>query len=207
MSDSIPQASDLRGVIPQAHQLYEPVFQKGRCGMLAFLASEVAFFGTLIVTYVKFLGANNGELTPAKMLHLPTALLNTVLLISSSFTIAWAGAALRAQRRSAALAWLMITIVLGCTFLGVTGNEWYGLISHGLTLRTNLFGTTYFTLIGFHAGHVTMGILAMCCLLATMSRRQYANELAEPLELTSWYWHFVDVVWVVLLVVVYMIGR
>jgi len=186
----------------------EPVFHAGRCGMIAFLASEVAFFGTLLVVYVKYLGANNGEQTPAKLLHLPTALVNTALLVSSSFTIAWAASALASGRRGAALRWLGATVLLGCAFLGVTAHEWYDLIVHnGLTLRTNLFGTTYFTLIGFHAGHVTLGILAMSCLLMVMSRHKDAHFLAEPVELTSWYWHFVDGVWIVLLFLVYIIGR
>lgn len=194
-----------KSVVDHAHT--EPVFHPGRCGMVAFLASEVAFFGTLIVAYVKYLGADNGDLTPAKLLHLPTALLNTALLVSSSFTIAWAGAALRGGRRGAAMRWLAVTVLLGIAFLGVTANEWYDLISRGLTLRTNLFGTTYFTLIGFHAGHVTLGILAMCWLLAVMTWHRDAGFLAEPVELTSWYWHFVDGVWLVLLVVVYIVGR
>lgn len=186
----------------------EPVFHAGRCGMLAFLASEVAFFGTLIVAYVKYLGADNGELTPARLLHLPTALVNTALLVSSSVTIAWAASALVAGRRGGAVRWLVATVLLGCAFLGVTAHEWYDLIVRNeLTLRTNLFGTTYFTLIGFHAAHVTLGILAMSCLLILMSRHREAGFLAEPVELTSWYWHFVDGVWIVLLLVVYIIGR
>lgn len=186
----------------------EPVFHAGRCGMVAFLASEVAFFGTLIVAYVKYLGADNGDLTPARLLHLPTALVNTALLVSSSITIAWAASALAAGRRGASLRWLVATVLLGCAFLAVTAHEWFDLIvNNGLTLRTNLFGTTYFTLIGFHAAHVTLGILAMSCLLIVLSRRKEAGFLAEPVELTSWYWHFVDGVWIVLLLVVYITGR
>jgi len=183
------------------------VFQAGRCGMIAFLASEVAFFGTLIVVYVKFLGADNGDLTPANMLHLPTALVNTALLVSSSVTIAWAATALARGHRGAALRWLVLTVLLGCGFLGVTASEWYDLISGGLTLRTNLFGSTYFTLIGFHAGHVTMGLLTMLCLIAVLASHKQPSFLAEPVELVSWYWHFVDGVWIVLLLVVYIIGR
>jgi len=185
----------------------EPVFQAGRCGMVAFLASEVAFFGTLIVAYLKYLGADNGELTPANMLHLPTALVNTALLVSSSITIAWAATALARGSHKAACRWLALTVLLGLGFLGVTASEWYDLISRGLTLRTNLFGTTYFTLIGFHAGHVTLGLLAMICLLAILSSQKQVGFLAEPVELVSWYWHFVDGVWIVLLLVVYILGR
>ncbi|MCE9555234.1 MAG: cytochrome c oxidase subunit 3 [Planctomycetes bacterium] len=185
----------------------EPVFHAGRCGMVAFLASEVAFFGTLIVAYVKFLGADNGGHTPAKLLHLPTALVNTALLVSSSVTIAWAASALAAGRREAAVRWLVATVLLGCAFLAVTAHEWFDLIEKGLTLSTNLFGTTYFTLIGFHAAHVTLGIVAMSCLLFLLSYHKEAGFLAEPVELTSWYWHFVDGVWIVLLLVVYIIGR
>ena len=196
----------------------EPVFARGRCGMIAFLASEAAFFGTLIVAYVKYLGADvknapagfdvSKIITPANSLHLPTALINTALLVFSSFTIAWAAAALAGRRRSAALGWLTVTVLLGCAFLGVTGSEWFDLIHNkGLTVRTNLFGTTYFTLIGFHAAHVTLGIVAMGCLLTIMFTRKEVASLHEPVELTSWYWHFVDGVWIVLLMVVYVIGR
>jgi cytochrome c oxidase subunit 3/cytochrome o ubiquinol oxidase subunit 3 len=141
------------------------------------------------------------------MLHLPTALVNTALLISSSVTIAWAATALGRANHRAALRWLLLTVLLGVGFLGVTASEWYDLISRGLTMRTNLFGTAYFTLIGFHAGHVTLGLLAMLCLIAVLSSHKHPGFLAEPVELVSWYWHFVDGVWIVLLLVVYIIGR
>jgi cytochrome c oxidase subunit 3/cytochrome o ubiquinol oxidase subunit 3 len=196
----------------------EPVFTRARCGMAAFLASEAAFFGTLIVVYLRYLGADvqraptgtpiSDVLTPANSLHLTTALINTALLVTSSITVAVAARALANRRFGEAAGWLALTLLLGCAFLGVTASEWFDLIVHrGLTIRTNLFGTTYFTLIGFHAAHVTLGIVAMGCLLALMVSRDNPAPLNEPVELTSWYWHFVDGVWLVILLVVYFLGR
>jgi cytochrome c oxidase subunit 3/cytochrome o ubiquinol oxidase subunit 3 len=179
-----------------------------RWGMLAFLLSEVSFFSTLIVTYLAFLGQDTGPPTPREALSFGLVLVTTACLLSSSLTIHLAEGALH-KGQSSAFAWLWaLTIALGAAFLAGTGYEWWELITrHGLTIGTNLFGTTFYTLVGFHGLHVSMGLIALTVILALALRGEVTGRNAIATEMVSWYWHFVDVVWVVVFSVVYVIGR
>jgi cytochrome c oxidase subunit 3/cytochrome o ubiquinol oxidase subunit 3 len=179
-----------------------------KVGMLTFLLSEVAFFSTLIVAYVCYLGEDRVGPTPAQVLSLPLVIGTTICLLSSSFTVHLAELALRRGSQGIFCVWWAVTIVLGIVFLGGTAYEWYELIfHHGLTIGRNLFGTTYYTLVGFHAAHVTVGVLIMLILLGLALRRQVTAANQVGIEVTSWYWHFVDAVWVVVFTVVYLVGR
>lgn len=177
-------------------------------GMAAFLLSEVAFFSTLIVTYVAFMGRDVVGPTPAEALSLPIVLISTVCLVSSSGVIHLAEKALRDSRVLAFGLLLAATIALGVVFLALTGVEWYGLINQQhLTISRNLFGSTYYTLVGFHAAHVTVGVLVMSIVLALTVRRDITEQHRTGMTLIGWYWHFVDVVWIVVFFVVYIISR
>jgi cytochrome c oxidase subunit 3/cytochrome o ubiquinol oxidase subunit 3 len=175
--------------------------------MIGFLVSEAAFFCTLIVVYLAFVGAVQSGPTPA-VLSLPLVIGMTACLLSSSMTVHLAAKSLRLGARSAFMRWWSATILLGIAFLVGTGCEWTNLIGqHGLTISRNVFGTTYYTLVGFHALHVTVGVIVMLIMLAlALSPRAMA---AKPLgvELVSWYWHFVDGVWIVVFTVVNLVGR
>jgi cytochrome c oxidase subunit III len=180
-------------------------------GMLTFLASEVAFFGTLIMAYVYFLRqASQGEPNPSQVFYWPrlwVTVLFSACLFSSSLTIHFAGKALR-QSQQRFLAWWGLTVVLGIVFLVGTGLEWRELIRKwGLTIDRNMFGTTYFTLVGFHALHVTVGVIVMSIVLGLAWRRQITERNPTGVEIVSWYWHFVDGVWVVVFTLVYWVGR
>jgi cytochrome c oxidase subunit 3/cytochrome o ubiquinol oxidase subunit 3 len=176
-------------------------------GMLSFLLSEVAFFSTLIVAYVAFLGQDQSGPTPA-VLSLRLVIGTTICLLSSSGTIHVAEKRLRAGSRGEFLLWWTATIALGMLFLAGTAYEWHGLIiEHQLTISRNLFGTTYYTLVGFHALHVTVGVFAMLITLTLAVRGAVTARNHTGVELVSWYWHFVDVVWIVVFTVVYLVGR
>jgi cytochrome c oxidase subunit 3 len=176
-------------------------------GMLSFLLSEVAFFGTLIAAYLTFLGQDQSGPTPA-VLTLPLVIGTTICLLSSSGTIHVAESRLRAGDRGQFLAWWSATIVLGVTFLTGTAYEWHELITErGLTISRNLFGTTYYTLVGFHALHVTLGVFAMLITLVLAARGAVTARYHAGVGLVGWYWHFVDAVWVVVFTVVYVVGR
>src|SRR5262249_37407938 len=109
---------------------------------------------------------------------------------------------------NAFLGWWALTILLGAIFIAGTALEWTKLIGHfGLTINRNMFGTTYFTLVGFHAAHVTIGLIVMSIFLGLALRGKITEKNPEGVELTSWYWHFVDGVWVVVFSLVYLIGR
>jgi cytochrome c oxidase subunit 3/cytochrome o ubiquinol oxidase subunit 3 len=183
----------------------------GQWGIIAFLCSEVAFFSTLIVAYMVFYGRDQlpgglGGPTPAGVLSLGLVIGTTICLLSSSATAHLAERALRQGLRSGFLWFWSGTIVLGIAFLLGTVYEWNALINqHHLTMSRNLFGTTYYTLVGFHAIHVTVGVIVMLIVLALAMGRQVTQKNHESVVLVSWYWHFVDAVWVVVFSVVYLL--
>ncbi|HVX10066.1 MAG TPA: heme-copper oxidase subunit III [Pirellulales bacterium] len=186
----------------------EQTLDSAQWGMLAFLVSEVAFFGTLITAYLAYLGQDVSGPTPREALSLPLVLVTTLCLLSSSGTIHLAEGNLHHRReRGFLLAW-GATIGLGIAFLLGTAYEWRELIyEHQLTIGRNLFGSTFYTLVGFHGLHVTVGVVMMLAVLGLVLAKQLSVENKRVVQLVSWYWHFVDAVWIVVFAVVYLIGR
>jgi cytochrome c oxidase subunit III len=178
---------------------------RGRVGMIALIMTETAFFTIFVTAYVFYIGKSLTPPYPRDVLSYP--LFNTFCLLSSSVTIAMASRALNTGAiRRFALLWF-ITWALGVEFLIGTGLEWHRLIYHvGLTIRTNLFGTTYYTLVGLHATHVIIGSLAIGLVVCLTLAGAVTQEHAQRIELLSWYWHFVDAVWIVVFLTVYVIG-
>jgi cytochrome c oxidase subunit 3/cytochrome o ubiquinol oxidase subunit 3 len=184
----------------------EQIFNAAQWGMIAFLMSEVAFFSTLIVTYLTFMGETEVGPTPREALSLGLVSITTACLLASSATI---HLATKHRPSTGAFAvWWGLTIVLGTVFLVGTAYEWYDLVTkHQLTISRNLFGTTYYTLVGFHALHVTLGVIALSVVWLLARRDQLTGTRELGAELVAWYWHFVDVVWIVVFSIVYLIGR
>lgn len=178
---------------------------RGRAGMVALIATETAFFTIFVTAYAFYIGKSLTPPYPRDVLSYP--IFNTVCLLSSSVTIALASSALRGGLiRRFAILWF-ITLALGVEFLVGTGLEWHRLIYHdGLTIRTNLFGTTYYSLVGLHATHVTIGASAIALVMALTLSGAVTQEHAERIEMLSWYWHFVDAVWIVVFMTVYVIS-
>jgi len=176
-------------------------------GMLAFLASEAALFTTLIVVYLAYLKVDQ-EGPTAAVLSLPLVIGTTICLLTSSVTVHLAVRSLGLNDRAAFVRWWLATIVLGILFLLGTAYEWRELIvEHGLTIDRNLFGSTYFTLVGFHALHLSVGVLVMLVVLGLTISHLLTTKDRAGAELVSWYWHFVDAVWVAVFTVVYVVGR
>jgi cytochrome c oxidase subunit III len=179
---------------------------RGRAGIIGFIVAETSLFAVFVVAYLFYIGKSATGPYPRDVLDLP--IVNTVCLLSSSVTVAFATRALAAGRTARAGAWLLVTIVLGLVFLAGTAREWRGLIvERGLTIGTNLFGSTFYPLVGLHASHVIVGLsmLSLCVVFAFSGALKVGH--AERVELVSWYWHFVDGVWVVVFTVVYVVGR
>jgi cytochrome c oxidase subunit 3 len=173
--------------------------------MYCLIAAEVAIFTIFVVAYLFYLGKSTAGPQPKDVLHVP--IFYTVCLLSSSLTIHIAVRKLIAGKMAAFAALWLLTIVLGVVFLYGTAREWIHLINdEGLTITTNLFGTTYYSLVGLHAFHVTMGLLALIAVAVFYFAAWLRREHAERLEILSMYWHFVDAVWVVVFTVVYLIG-
>ena len=183
-----------------------PLPDRGRVGMYGLIAAEAAIFTIFVVAYLFYVGKSLVGPQPNEVLHAPIVL--TICLLSSSVTIHCAVRALRSARTSAFLLWWALTIALGAVFLGGTAREWHHLIyDEGLTIRTNLFGTSYYSLVGLHAFHVTVGLLGLSLVWVLGLGEHVRREHAGRLDVLSLYWHFVDAVWVVVFLVVYVIGR
>jgi cytochrome c oxidase subunit 3 len=179
---------------------------RGRVGMFTLIAAESAVFTIFVVAYIYYIGKSLSGPTPKDLLELP--IFSTVCLLSSSLTIHLAVRALRQGRVGVFGFWWFLTMALGAIFLVATGREWHHLIyEKGLTISTNLFGTTYYSLVGLHAFHVTVGLLAIALAMIFTLLGKVKPEHSERLDVFSLYWHFVDVVWVIVFTVVYVIGR
>ena len=179
---------------------------RGTVGMACLIVAEAAIFIIFIVAYIFYIGKSLSGPTPAQVLELP--IFGTICLLSSSITVHFAVSALRKQNFRGCTIWLAGTVLLGSIFLITTAQEWYHLIHvEGLTIRTNLFGTTYYSLVGLHASHVVVGLIMLFLTLCFSLMGRVTEEHSEKLEVLSLYWHFVDAVWVVVFLVVYVLGR
>ena len=179
---------------------------RGTVGMACLIVAESAIFVIFVVAYIFYLGKSLTGPTPAQVLELP--IFGTVCLLSSSTTVHLAVATLRKGMLRACTGWLASTVFLGLIFLITTAREWYHLIhDEGLTIQTNLFGTTYYSLVGLHATHVVFGLIMLSLLLGFSLFGLVREEHSEKVETLALYWHFVDAVWVVVFTVVYVLGR
>ena len=177
-----------------------------KIAIVCLILTETTLFSIFVAGYVFYIGKSLTGPTPREVLDLPV--LATIFLLSSSVTIVLAERAFNRDRVGLFKLFWFATIVLAGLFLTMTAVEWRKLIYHdGLTISTNLFGTTFYTLVGLHASHVIVG---MCLLLLVFvfSLRGFVTIMhRERLQMISWYWHFVDAVWVVVFTVVFVIGR
>ena len=179
---------------------------RGKVGMACLIIAESAIFTIFVVGYLYYAGRSLSGPTPREVLEAP--IFFTICLLSSSLTIHFAEKFLERGARGGFLGFWFLTIVLGGLFLFGTGQEWHRLIyEHGLTISTNLFGTTYYSLVGLHAFHVTVGLLMLGIVFIFGLAGRVGWEQSARVETLSMYWHFVDAVWVVVFTVVYIVGR
>ncbi len=179
---------------------------RGPIGMFGLIAAEAAIFTIFVVAYLFYVGRSLTGPMPKDVLSAPV--FYTICLLSSSLTIHLAAKSLRrGSVRSFGILWLA-TIALGAAFLYGTATEWHRLIyKEGLTISTNLFGTTYYSLVGLHGFHVVAGLVSLSIVMALTLLGSVGSEHAERVDVLSLYWHFVDAVWIVVFTVVYVIGR
>lgn len=179
---------------------------KRRVGMSALIVGESAIFTIFVVAYVFYLGKSLTGPQPQQVLEIP--ILGTICLLSSSFTIWRAEKALEEDRSAGFSFWLATTIALAIIFLTTTALEWRKLIyQDGLTISTNLFGTTFYSLVGLHATHVVVGLFLLSTTLVFSLCGWVDSRQSERFGVIALYWHFVDGVWVVVFTVVYLVGR
>src|SRR6266849_6330690 len=179
---------------------------RGKVGMASLIIAESAIFSIFVVAYIFYIGKSLTGPTPQQVLEAP--IFFTICLLSSSLTVHFAGKSLERGKQGAFLILWSLTILLGGLFLYGTGKEWHRLIyEHGLTISTNLFGTTYYSLVGLHAFHVTVGLILLSIVFLFGLAGRVGSEQSARVEVLSMYWHFVDAVWVVVFSVVYILGR
>src|SRR5947209_159018 len=172
-----------------------------KLGMWAFLASECLLFGALISTFLLYRGRHVTGKTPQQIYDIPYTSVSSFVLLMSSLTMVLALAAIQRGDQQRLRAWLMATALLGMTFISGQVYEFTTFVHEGLTLKTNLFGSTFFVLTGFHGAHVTVGILMLLSLFTMSLDGRLPVEKAETVELVGLYWHFVDIVWIVIFTV------
>jgi len=178
---------------------------RGRVGVLCLIATEFALFTIYLVAYAYYIGKSLTGPTPSQVLGLP--IWPTICLLTSSITVGIAARALKSNQLRKFKIWTAVTILLGLEFLRQTALEWRHLIvDWHLTITTNLFGTTFYSLVGLHASHVVLG-LTLLSLTLVLGLKGSMYGQARRFELLAWYWHFVDAVWVAVFTVVYVIGR
>jgi len=169
-----------------------------------FIASESIFFVMLILAYVNFHGSVTDGPTAANSLNPYQMGAFSLFLFASSFTVWLAGKSLKNRNHTMLKVWLLVTILLGITFICGTLLEWKGLIDQNITISRNVFGTTFFTLTGFHGFHVSAGLIMLSLVLAFALAGDFKGPKSDAVECVSLYWHFVDGVWVVVFSVIYL---
>ncbi|MGH7475793.1 MAG: cytochrome c oxidase subunit 3 [Longimicrobiales bacterium] len=179
-----------------------------KLGFWTFIGSECLFFGSLIATYMVYKGQSvvgpfpHGE---DGILNIPLTSVSTFVLLMSSLAMVLALDAVQRGSRKGALTWIMGVVVLGAGFLGFQAYEFTHFYHEGLTLETNLFGATFFVLTGFHGAHVTVGVMWLLALWLLAWRGRLRPADALKVEIAGLYWHFVDVVWIVIFTLIYLI--
>ena len=191
-------------VTPVAEPWHLP--SRGRVAMLSLITGESAIFTIFVVAYVYYIGKSLSPPTPQQVLDIP--IFNTICLLSSSVTIWLAERQIERGKMRSFAAWWALTIALGAIFIAGTAIEWHKLIYvDGLTIRTNLFGTTFYSLVGLHATHVVIGLIGLVLILIFTLTGYVTEKQTERIQVFALYWHFVDAVWVVVFTVVYIVGR
>lgn len=176
-----------------------------KVAMISLILTESALFTIFLVAYIFYIGKSLNGPYPSQVLEFP--LLATIALLSSSVTIVISERALHSGKRGAFHFWWALTIALGGYFLFFTAMEWKHLIfEKNLWLSTNVFGTTFYSLVGLHASHVIIGLFLLTLVLILSLLGKIPVDHTEHLEMISWYWHFVDAIWIVVVTVVYVIS-
>jgi heme/copper-type cytochrome/quinol oxidase subunit 3 len=171
----------------------------------AFLGSECMFFGSLIATYLVYRGRDQTGPHPHEILNIPFTSISAFVLLMSSLTMVLALAAVQRGNSSGTKSWLAATAFLGMTFVGGQVYEFSHFFHEGLALQTNLFGATFYVLTGFHGTHVTVGVIWLLTLFVLALRGKLPQSRALDVEIAGLYWHFVDVVWIAIFTLIYLI--
>ena len=204
---------DIHGMEPSGHgdhgaehgHATSTGLSNNKLAMWMFLASECLLFGGLISTYMLYRGRHEGSPSPSQLYNIPLTSVSSFVLLMSSLTMVLAVSAAQRHDDRNTTTWLTVTALLGATFVGAQVFEFTEFYHEGLGFTTNLFGSSFFTLTGFHGAHVTAGVIWLFTLLAIDYKRGLTPADATAVDIAALYWHFVDVIWIVIFTLVYLI--
>ncbi|MDX1675038.1 MAG: cytochrome c oxidase subunit 3 [Longimicrobiales bacterium] len=191
-----------------AHAAHPPTatgLDTWKLGFWTFLGSETLFFGSFIATYMIYAGRNVEGPLPHEVLDIPLTTISTFVLLMSSLAMVLALNAVQRGSRKGSLIWLMVTALMGLLFLGFQAYEFTHFYHVGLTLSTNLFGSSFFILTGFHGAHVSIGVIWLLILWFQTHAGRIGPSDALKVEIAGLYWHFVDIVWIVIFTLIYLL--
>jgi len=197
--------ADSAAVAHDDHHYTSTGLNSWKVGFWAFMGSECLFFGTLISTYMVYKGQSVVGPFTGDILDIPLTTISTFVLLMSSLSMVLALDGVRRGNKKLAMIWLAGVVLLGATFLGFQVYEFSHFYHEGLSLSTNLFGSSFFVLTGFHGAHVTIGVIWMLTLLYMSATDRLPPSKALNVEIAGLYWHFVDIVWIVIFVLIYLI--
>ena len=193
----------------EAHAAAHPTTSTGletwKLGFWTFLGSETLFFGSFIATYLIYAGRSVSGPTPHEILNIPLTSISTFVLLMSSLAMVLALSSVQRGSRKGALVWLLATAGLGMLFLGGQAYEFTHFYHEGLTLSTNLFGSSFFILTGFHGAHVSIGVIWLLILWIQTFAGRIGPGDSLKVEVAGLYWHFVDIVWIAIFTLIYLI--
>ena len=190
---------------PEAEHHTSTGLDNTKIAMWAFLGSECLFFGSFISTYLLYRNRVLDGPTPHEIYDIPFTSVSSFVLLMSSVTMVLALSAIQRGDHKGLRVWLLATAFLGMCFIGGQIYEFTTFVEEGLTLSTSTFGSSFFVLTGFHGAHVTVGILMLLTMVALSYFGRIPQHQARKIELVGLYWHFVDVVWIVIFTVIYLI--
>jgi len=206
MTDTITASSGSHSEVEAGHPPTSTGLSNEKVGMWAFLGSECLLFGALISTYLLFKGQSKpGTIVPKDVFDIPYTSVSSFVLLMSSLTMVLALASIQRGDHRRTRIWLLTTALLGASFVAGQAYEFTTFVREGMNLRVNLFGSSFFVLTGFHGAHVTIGVLMLLSLYSLSLKGKLPESKAETLELVGLYWHFVDIVWIVIFTLVYLI--
>jgi len=175
-------------------------------GFWLFLITDVVLFATLFATYAVLHGNTNGGPTPEELFSVPIVVASTFILLTSSFTSGLAVLSMHQGRLQALIGWLGVTVALGASFIGLEIYEFWHMVHEGATMQTSAFLSAFFTLVGTHGLHVSVGLVWMIALMLQLRKRGITPVTERKVNVISLYWHFLDVVWIFVFTVVYLMG-
>lgn len=176
-------------------------------GFWLFLGGETVLFGTLFAVFLALRDQVLGGPTANELFQLPLVAAATAILLTSSLTSVFAIHALHTHRVKALINWLIVTVVLGLAFLGLEIYEFYHYVHEGHGFTTSAFSSSFYTLVGFHGAHVALGIVWISLIIGQLMKNGLNTTTAPKVYVAGMYWHFIDVVWVFIFTVVYLMGK